>query len=129
MYQWTGNVGLVNVSDLLRASTNIACISATDEYNAYLEDIPRETYGSYLTMFDVLDTSFIGYWTINSLSSESNPRPDMVWIGGFRQDIGELNGEEAYIGRYMGARPVVYLKSFTEITGGDGTKSNPYIIQ
>ncbi len=125
MYKWTGNVGLVNVSDLLRASTNIACTSVTDEYNAYLEDIPRETCGSYLTMFDA---SFIGYWTINSLSSESNPQPYTVWIGGFRQGIGELNGEEAYIGRYMGTRPVVYLKSSAEITGGDGTKGNPYVI-
>ena len=33
MYQWTGNVGLVNVSDVLRASTNIACTSATDQMN------------------------------------------------------------------------------------------------
>ena len=27
MYQWTGNVGLANVSDILRASTNPLCTS------------------------------------------------------------------------------------------------------
>ena len=33
MYQWTGNVGLINVSDVLKASTNTACKSATDQLN------------------------------------------------------------------------------------------------
>ncbi len=33
MYQWTGNVGLANVSDILRASTNPLCTSATTSIN------------------------------------------------------------------------------------------------
>ena len=33
MFQWTGNVGLANVSDILRASTNPLCTSATTSYN------------------------------------------------------------------------------------------------
>ena len=128
MYQWTGNVGLVNVSDLLRASTNIACTSATDQYNAVIEDTPRETCGSYLTAFN----RGIGYWTINGRSAESFDSVNSsisVWYAGFSLGIGKIDQQIANPLGNIGARPVLYLKSSTKFTGGDGTKSNPYIIQ
>ena len=53
MFEWTGNVGLVNVSDLLRASTNIACTSASDELYAVVGPTMKETCGSYLTEMSV----------------------------------------------------------------------------
>ena len=135
MYQWTGNVGLVNVSDLLRASTNIACTSATDEYNTYREGmdetgIPRETCGSYLTTFDTINEELggIGYWTMNAFSAESVGDPDDVWGAVFIQAIGAFSVYDAHSDYYNGARPVVFLKSTVQITGGNGTKSNPYVI-
>ena len=135
MYQWTGNVGLVNVSDLLRASTNIACTSATDEYNTYREGmdetgIPRETCGSYLTTFDTINEELgeIGYWTMNAFSAESDDTSYGVWFAAFIQGVGVFGARDAYYGDAYGARPVFYLKSDIEITGGDGTKSNPYVI-
>ena len=131
MYQWTGSVGLVNVSDLLRASTNIACTSATDEYNAVMQEAPQETCGSYLTTMSPINEELggIGYWTINAFSAESGDYSDNVWYAAFLQGIGEFGGSIATVDYNSGARPVVFLKSSIQVTGGDGTKSNPYTLQ
>ena len=130
MYQWTGNVGLVNVSDLLRASTNIACTSATDEMNAVMQEVLKETCGSYLTTMSPINEELgvIGYWTMNAFSAESGGGSDFVWGAAFYQGVGAFGGLDAYYDGYNGARPVLYLKSDIEITGGDGTKGNPFVI-
>ncbi len=130
MYKWTGNVGLINVSDLLKASTNAACTSATDEHNAAMEDTPRETCGSYLTYFDTINEELggIGYWTINAFSAESGDTSNTAWNTAFYQSCGMFGGNSANGDDYLGARPVLFLKSSIQITGGDGTKSNPYIL-
>lgn len=130
MYQWTGNVGLVNVSDLLRASTNIACTSATDEMNAVMQEVLKETCGSYLTTMSPINEELggIGYWTMNAFSAESDDSSDGVWYAAFFQGVGGFGGDHAYFDGIIGARPVLYLKSDIEITGGDGTKGNPFVI-
>ena len=130
MYQWTGNVGLVNVSDLLRASTNIACTSATDEMNAGMQEVLKETCGSYLTTMSPINEELGGivYWTMNAFSAESDDGSDDVWSAAFGQGVGVFGGDLAYRDDYGGARPVLYLKSDIEITGGDGTKGNPFVI-
>ena len=127
MYQWTGNVGLVNVSDLLRASTNIACTSATDEMNALMQEVSQETCGSYLTNFNE-DMGYMGYWTMNAFSAESDDDSDVVWFAAFLQGVGGSGSSSASNDYNKGARPVLYLKSDIEITGGDGTKGNPFVI-
>ena len=130
MYKWTGNVGLINVSDLLRASTNIACTSATDEYNALGQEVPKETCGSYLTTMSPIneELGFIGYWTMNAFFDEFIGGSHVVWIAAFSQGVGGFANENANSDDTDGARPVLYLKSDIEITGGDGTKGNPFVI-
>ena len=130
MYKWTGNVGLINVSDLLKASTNTACTSATDEYEAYLDD--RETCGSYLTYFDTINEEIegIGYWTTNAASVESNDGSFSVWsVKRYVERAGLDWDSTASDGVGTGARPVVFLKSSIQFTEGNGSKSNPYIVQ
>lgn len=130
MYQWTGNVGLVNVSDLLRASTNIACTSATDEMNAVMQEVPKETCGSYLTTMSPINEELggIGYWTMNAFSAGSGGGSYTVWYAAFYQGVGVFGLDFAGNADTYGARPVLYLKSDIEITGGDGTKGNPFVI-
>lgn len=130
MYQWTGNVGLVNVSDLLRASTNIACTSATDEMNAVMQEVLKETCGSYLTTMSPINEELggIGYWTMNAFSAESGDSSYNVWNAAFGQGVGAFGSCSADRDSDRGARPVLYLKSDIEITGGDGTKGNPFVI-
>ena len=130
MYQWTGNVGLINVSDLLKASTNAACTSATDEYNATMEDTPRETCGSYLTYFDTINEELgeIDYWTINASSAESADGSNYVWFAAFFPGFGGFGDYSAYGDSNLGARPVLYLKSDIELTSGTGTELDPFVI-
>ena len=130
MYQWTGNVGLVNVSDLLRASTNIACTSATDEMNAVMQEVLKETCGSYLTTMSPINEELggIGYWTMNAFSAESDDNSNGVWNAAFDRGVGDFGIFIADGVDNNGARPVLYLKSDIEITGGDGTKGNPFVI-
>jgi len=104
MYQWTGNVGLINVSDLLKASTNTACTSATDELNAFMQDTPRETCGSYLTYFDTINEELGGivYWTMNAFSKESEDYSYAVWYAAFSQGVGVFDNGGAYFASVMG---------------------------
>ena len=128
MFEWTGNVGLVNVSDLLRASTNIACTSASDELYAVVGPTMKETCGSYLTEMSV-GSEGIAYWTINAFSSENSDVQSAAWIVSFVKGYGGLFlYREAYYNNMIGARPVVFLKSSIQIMGGNGTKGNPYTI-
>ena len=130
MYQWTGNVGLVNVSDLLKASTNTACTSATDEVNAFMQYTPRETCGSYLTYFDTINEELegISYWTMNAFSVGSEDNSYNVWSAAFYRGVGGFGLDSASSDDLTGARPVLYLKSTIQITGGNGTKLDPFVI-
>ena len=131
MYQWTGNVGLINVSDVLKASMNTACKSATDQLNKLDQDTPEITCDSNY-LLDALpineELGEIGYWTINAFSVESGDASNYVWGAARGTGLAGLAYNDAYIDYYTGARPVLYLKSDIEITGGDGTKGNPFVI-
>ena len=127
MYQWTGNVGLVNVSDLLRASTNVACTSATDEFNSAMQEAPQETCGSYLTTFNE-ELRGIGYWTMNAFSAESEDYSHTAWNVAFLPGVGGFGYDYADTDNYRGARPVLYLKSDIELTSGTGTELDPFVI-
>ena len=51
-----------------------------------------------------------------------------VWDAAFIQGVGAFGNGSADFDYNNGARPVLYLKSDIEITGGDGTKGNPFVI-
>ena len=120
MYQWTGNVGLANASDILRASTNPLCTSATTSYDDY--DACNSNY-----LLDKGSASSLYYWTINAYSSES---------GGFsyRACRGYVSGSNAFLDNYRASfssnnapRPVIFLKSDTTLNGS-GTLEDPFTI-
>ena len=126
MYKWTGNVGLINVSDVLKASMNTTCKSATDVYN-----VSTEVCGSYLTYFDTINEEYggIGYWTINAFSAESGDESYNAWYVGHEPGVADLTYGYTDADYTVGARPVVFLKSSIQFTEGNGSKSNPYIVQ
>ena len=119
MYTWTGNVGLVNVSDILRASTNPLCTSATTSYNG-----TNECNSNYL--LDKGAASTLRYWTINASSYESGGNSYLVWSG-------YVDSSDAYLGyrlanySNLAPRPVVFLKSDTTLSGS-GTSEDPFTI-
>jgi len=126
MYKWTGNVGLINVSDILKASTNTACKSATDQLNKLMQDTPEITCDSNYLLDTLPDPT--AYWTINAFSAESVDSSGRVWRAARGSGLAGLVRDYTDIGSNYGARPVLYLKSDIEITGGDGTKGNPFVI-
>ena len=119
MYQWTGNVGLANVSDILRASTNPLCTSATTSY-----DGTNECNSNYL--LDKGSASSLGYWTINVSSSELGGSY-LVWTGGAFSSYAYVTYCNASNGSDNPPRPVVFLKSDTTLSGS-GTESDPFVI-
>ena len=120
MYQWTGNVGLANVSDILRASTNPLCISATTSYDGM-----NECNSNYL--LDKGAASILYYWTINASSSESGGDSFGVWFGYVYSSYAYVDRSYAYNGSDAAPRPVVFLKSDTTLNGS-GTSEDPFTI-
>ena len=119
MYQWTGNVGLVNISDVLKASTNPLCTSATTSI-----DGTNECNSNYL--LDSGTASLLYYWTINAYSSGSGGHSRDAWYGYVRSSYAAVFVNSARNSIYA-PRPVVFLKS--DITlNGEGTSDNPFII-
>ena len=120
MYQWTGNVGLANVSDILRASTNPLCTSATTSYYG-----TNECNSNYL--LDKGSASSFFYWTINAFSYESGGASRSVWYGYVSSSTVNVSIDSAYYCSLHAPRPVVFLKS--DITlNGSGTSDDPFII-
>ena len=119
MYQWTGNVGLANVSDILRASTNPLCTSVTTS-----NDGINECNSNYL--LDKGAASGFYYWTINAYSRGSGGSSYYAW-GGFASSSSVLVRDgDAFLS--AGApRPVVFLKSDTTLSGS-GTLDDPFTL-
>ena len=119
MYKWTGEVGLANVSDILKASTNPLCTSATTSWSG--TDACNSNY-----LLDKGTASELSYWTINAHSSESGGFSRDAWNGHVGSSRACLGSGFAY-GSSVAPRPVVFLKAETTLSG-EGTQSNPYTI-
>ncbi len=119
MYQWTGNVGLANASDILRASTNSLCTSATTSFND--TDACNSNY-----LLDSGSTSSLSYWVINATSRESGGGSSNAWYGYVDDSYMAVSIFSAYLST-SAPRPVVFLKSDTTLSGS-GTKENPFEI-
>ncbi|HIQ91502.1 MAG TPA: hypothetical protein IAB27_07835 [Candidatus Coprosoma intestinipullorum] len=120
MYQWTGNVGLANVSDILRASTNPLCTSATVSCNG-----TNECNSNYL--LDKGEASTLYYWTINAYSRESGGYSRNAWDAVRDSGVVGIGYYNAYHDDYDAPRPVVFLKSDTTLLG-IGTSEDPFTI-
>ena len=120
MYTWTGNVGLANVSDILRASTNPLCTSATTSYNG-----DNECNSNYL--LDKGSANSLYYWTINASSSGSGGYSYGVWHGYVFSSYASVRTPYASISSIYAPRPVVFLKSDTTLSGS-GTSEDPFTL-
>ena len=120
MYTWTGNVGLANVSDILRASTNPLCTSATTSFGD--SDACNSNY-----LLDKGAASSLHYWTINASSYESGGNSGRVWRGYVSSLYANVNSIYALYSSTTAPRPVVFLKSDTTLSGS-GTSEAPFTI-
>ena len=118
MYTWTGNVGLANVTDILRASINPLCTSASYSHDTY-NDSCNNNY--------LLDEKSANrfYWTINARSDESGGHSADAWHGYARNSFTYVYGDYALSSKAI--RPVVFLKSNITLSG-EGSLANPFTI-
>jgi len=123
MYTWTGNIGLINVTDVLKASTNSACTSATEQVNQGNNGVSVCNDSWLFTGVE------IDYWTINATAIESGDYYTVyAWGVGDYAEFGGPGYAFAYYPTGVGVRPVLYLKSNITLKGS-GTDEEPYEIQ
>lgn len=114
-YKWKGKIGLLNITDYVKASNNGSCNKAYD-YNA--------NSACY-------NNSNNHNWIINSVSN--NPR-FINGKGGSRSNIWGISttgykiGSNGTASASYGVSPVLYLKSSVKIVSGIGSKESPYIL-
>ena len=128
---------------LNRSLPTLTCANANDRFtvstsngngkNSYpigILSADEANYGGIVWQLDRRDTYLWGvydYWLMT---------PNSYYAGGARNFIVKSDGsldarftkESMYNNTPIGVRPVITLKYGTEIAGGDGTKTNPYII-
>ena len=120
MYTWIGNVGLANVSDILRASTNPLCTSASTSLTDM--DACNSNY-----LLDRGTASFLYYWTINAFSGKYDGYSHQVWGSYVVSSLACVTTPYASDSSSLAPRPVVFLKSDTTLNGS-GTQSDPFTI-
>ena len=103
---WKGKVALIDATEYVRASTNSNCTNIDNGWDGYCAN------NNWMNIGD-------RYWTMSPYSSSYSVSVLSV-----------VGGSLYYIGMDFadGVRPVVYLSPEVQITGGDGTSSNPYIL-
>ena len=105
---WTGKIALIYASDYMYSSDLSKCNDAGWGSNSNCVNLAWVANGGY------------DQWTITPYGG--NYEVDMIYSNG---TVGNTQSGVFSSGYY---RPVVYLKSTVQITGGDGTQSNPYIL-
>ena len=108
-YKWNGNIGLISVSDYIKANSNKETCGTVNKNNSYYSTC-KNTNWMYI--------SGTSWWTISPGSIYSYT----VW--NINSD-GYLYGNDAR--NSVGVRPAVFLNSSISLTG-DGTESHPFII-
>ncbi len=116
---WVGKVGLMYPSDYGYATSG----GSTTDRNACLN---KELYNWRSSDFSDCKNND---WIFNSsIQWTITPRASSSGSVFFVSSTGYLTGNSAYNTNY-GVRPVVFLKSNIKIVDGDGSSSNPYILQ
>ena len=110
-YTWKGNVGLINVTDYVRASNNPLCSSVYEyRHNADCYNDSNTHNWLYIPNYQ------------RTMTPVSSSNAYMVWNAG---SSGALNDYAARDGYQI--RPVLFLKPSVRLYGS-GTQNNPYYL-
>ena len=115
---WVGKVGLMYPSDYGYATSGGTTTDRNTCLNKELSNWESSDFSDCKNNDWIFNSSY--QWTITPPASRS----DTVFILGDAGYVSDGNAKNAY-----GARPVVFLKSNIKIIDGDGSSSNPYILQ
>ena len=119
-YLWEGNVGVINATDYVRASTDSSCTSV---YAASQGSFPCKNHNYLFNENDVLNTLSL----VNGADDMGGPRT--IW---YIKTNGELRyagfNNPTYSNFTFETYPVIYIKSDIKITGS-GTVGDPYVLE
>ena len=110
--KWNGKIALPTLSEYLRTNSNSNC--KTSSSNNGNSETCKNTTWMYASNIDY-------WWTLSPCD-----RGDFYVI--IVNSYGEVNYNDAAGNSYIEVRPVITLSSKVQITGGTGSKSNPYIL-
>ena len=107
---WNGKVALITASEYLRTNSNQSSCGTLRQYNSNYSSCKNTTW---MYINDV-------WWTLSSNSTYSHLIHSIYSEGYFGPSDPDYNKDAV--------RPSVYLSSEVQITGGDGSQSNPYVL-
>lgn len=117
--KWVGNIALITVSEYIRANSNTAQCNS-NELISRNDDICKKTNWVHQITYN----GYEACWTLTIPEDSSR----YVYIIG-RYD-GAISSEYAWDANngILYFHPVLYLKSDVKITKGNGSKSNPFVV-
>ena len=112
--KWNGKVALVTASEYVRSNSNkSSCGTVNQLWNATSGQCKGTTWMFYLSKL---------WWTLSPRAGSSS------YVFGVNNYYGYVVSPSASAAG-SAVRPVVYLSSEVKITGGDGSKNNPYTLE
>lgn len=128
-YFWRGNIGLPNITDYIKASTDSGCTNVASGLGADYNPNENTCYNN--NFFYQMFRNYSWYsMTYYPAYNDSEHRPtDVYGVIGY-DGYGE-RGEVTRAGVYQDYYyiiPTIYLQSDIQIVDGKGSSSNPYII-
>ena len=110
--KWNGKIALPTVSEYLRSNSNT---SSCGTYSSYKDNYSSCINTTWMYIYD-------DWWM---LSPEAGSSHNVFRIN----NKGYFNSRYFLVSYSSAVRPVVYLSANIQITGGDGSQSNPYTIK
>ena len=114
-YKWSGKVGLMNVTDYIKANSNTSLCGTV-----YANNYSVGNYNTCKTTNWIFKSIGSNLWTIAPYSYLH-----AYDVFGVRSGVGSIGNYGNYDG--FGAAPVFFLSSDIELSG-KGTSNSPYII-
>ena len=109
---WRGKIALPTLSEYLRTNSNLNC-KTFRSYNDNFNTCKNTTW--------MYTSKYPYFWTLSSQMEELN---FVFYINGLSGNITSYDARRST----AAVMPTLYLSSDVEITGGDGSQSNPYEI-
>lgn len=130
---WDPNTSNYNSDMLFNNSsvvTNLECTNVTDQYSLYNNKAKLKYPVALLTAAEINilnSNSLLGtgsvWWTMSPFAFCNHRNPGNVII------VGDGSRNDEHVGTSFGLRPVITLSSSSVILGGNGSESNPWIIE
>ena len=114
--KWNGKVALVTVSEYIRTNSNKSSCGTVALINRNYNTCKSTTWMFNSAFWWTMSASTYGTYYAFCVSSDG-----IVY--------GDNPGNVNYYGASYGVRPALYLSSEVKITGGDGSKNNPYTLE